>query len=97
MYVNDLKPRSSVEAIELTVTEMEEPRGFINTSGIKGSMCSAVAMDARGSRIGLTLWNQEIEKVSTNDRICIKSGWVKEYYGQLEISTGKFGTLEVLK
>lgn len=97
MNVSDLKPRCSVEKIELTVLDIEEPRGFFSKSGIKGNVCSAVARDSEGERVGVTLWNKEIQKVSTNDRIIITNGWVKEWYGQLEISTGKFGSLEVLK
>ncbi len=97
MNISDLKPRCSVEKIELTVLDMEEPRGFISRSGVKGNVCSAVAMDKEGKRVGVTLWNNEIEKVSKNDRIIITNGWIKEWYGQLEISTGKFGTLEVMR
>lgn len=97
MNVSDLKPRCSVEKIELTVLDIEEPRGFFSRSGVKGNVCSAVARDSEGERVGVTLWNNEIEEVSTNDRIIIINGWVKEWYGQLEISTGKFGSLEVLK
>lgn len=97
MNISDLKPRSSVDTIELTVMDIEEPRGFFSKSGVKGNVCSAVARDNEGKRVGVTLWNKEIEKVSKNDRIIIKNGWVKEWYGQLEISTGKFGSLEVLR
>ncbi len=97
MNVSDLKPRCSVEKIELTVTDIEEPRGFFSNSGVKGNVCSAVARDDKGERVGVTLWNNEIEKVSKNDRIIITNGWVKEWYGQIEISTGKSGSLEVLK
>ncbi len=97
MNVSDLKPRCSVEKIELTVLDIEEPRGFFSRSGVKSNVCSAVARDSQGERVGVTLWNNEIEEVSTNDRIIIINGWVKEWYGQLEISTGKFGSLEVLK
>jgi hypothetical protein len=35
--------------------------------------------------------------VNKHDRIVIINGWVKEWYGQLEISTGKFGSLEVVR
>lgn len=97
MKVNELKPRCSVERIELTVLEMEKPRGFISKSGVKGNVSNAVAKDNEGTRIGVALWNNEIEQVNPNDRIIITNGWVKEWYGQLELSTGKFGTLEVLR
>lgn len=97
MNVSDLKPRCNVEKIELTVKDIEEPRGFFSKSGTRGNVCSAVAEDSLGDRVGITLWNDEIERVNKNDRIVIINGWVKEWYGQLEISTGKFGSLEVVR
>lgn len=97
MNINQLKPKSSVDRIELTIVEMEEARGFISKMGVKGKVCNAVAKDDVGARIGLTLWNDEIDRVDVNDRICIMNGWVKEWNGNLEISAGRFGKLKVLK
>lgn len=97
MRVSELKPRSSVDNIELTVIEKEEARGFINRNGVKGKVCNAVARDEAGARIGLTLWNDEIDKVTVEDRVRIMNGWVKEWDGNLEISAGRFGKLEVLR
>lgn len=97
MNVSELKPKNSFDKIELTVVEKEDARGYISKFGVKGKVCSAVARDDTGTRIGLTLWNDEIEKVDVNDRICILNGWVKEFNGNLEISAGKFGRLDVLK
>jgi replication factor A1 len=97
MNIDGLKPKTSVEKIELTVVEKEEPRGFISRYGEKGKVCNAVAKDDVGAKIGLTLWNEDIENIDVNDRIRIINGWVKEWDGQLEISAGKFGKMEVLK
>jgi replication factor A1 len=97
MNINQLKPKSNVDKIELTVVEKEEARGFISRLGVKGKVCNAVAKDDAGTRIGLTLWNEEIDKVDVNDRIRILNGWVKEWNGNLELSAGRFGKLEVLK
>ncbi len=97
MNINQLKPKSSVDRIELTIVEMEEARGFISKMGVKGKVCNAVAKDDVGARIGLTLWNEEIDRVNVNDRIRIMNGWVKEWNGNLEISAGRFGKLEILK
>ncbi len=97
MNISQLKPKSSVDKIELTIVEKEEARGYISRLGVKGKVCNAVAKDNAGTRIGLTLWNEEIEKVDVSDRIRILNGWVKEWNGNLEISAGRFGKLEVLK
>ncbi len=97
MKIDQLKPKSKIEKIELTIVEKEDSRGFINRFGVKGKVCNAVARDDAGARIGLTLWNDEIDKVDVSDRICITNGWVKEWNGNLEISAGRFGRLEILK
>ncbi len=97
MNINQLKPKSRVDRIELTIVEMEEARGFISKMGVKGKVCNALAKDDVGARIGLTLWNEEIDRVNVNDRIRIMNGWVKEWNGNLEISAGRFGKLEILK
>ena len=97
MKISQLKPKSNVEEIELTIVEKEETRGFISGFGVKGKVCNAMAKDDSGARIGLTLWNDEIARVDVDDRVRIMNGWVKEWNGQLEISAGRFGKLEVLK
>jgi replication factor A1 len=97
MKINELKPRSAVENIELVIVEKEDARGYISRFGVKGKVCSAVAKDDAGARIGLTLWNDEIDKVDINNKVRITNGWVKEWNGNLEISAGKFGKVDVLK
>jgi replication factor A1 len=97
MEIGELKPRSNVEKIELVVVEKEEARGFINKFGVKGKVCNAKASDGTGAKIGLTLWNDEIDKININDRVRVINGWVKEWNGNLELSAGRFGKLEVLK
>lgn len=97
MEIKELKPRSNVEKIELVVVEKEESRGFISQFGVKGKVCNCVAKDNAGGHIGLTLWNDEIDLVEINDKVKITNGWVKEWNGNLELSAGKFGKLEVLK
>ena len=97
MEISQLKPKSNVEKIDLTIVDKEDPRGFISKFGVKGKVANAVAKDDSGARIGLTLWNEEIELVDVNDRIRITNGWVKEWNGNLELSAGKFGKMEVLR
>jgi replication factor A1 len=97
MKIDELKPKCSVDKIDLTIVEKEDPRGYISRLGVKGMVCNTVAKDDVGSRIGLTLWNDEIEKINVDDKVRITNGWVKEWNGNLEISAGRFGKVEVLK
>ena len=43
-----------------------------------------------------TSLRNRIEKVKTGDTIKITKGWVNEYQGNLQLSTGKFGQLEIV-
>jgi len=43
------------------------------------------------------LWNDDYKKVNDGDKLKITNGWVTEYKGRIQISSGKKGTLEVIK
>ena len=85
----------SVESIELEIVTKGEPRAFSSASG-QGTVCSAAAKDSDGKEVSLTLWGEQYKQVSDGDKIKITNGWVSEYKGQLQISTGKNGVLEKL-
>ncbi len=83
--------------IELTVEVVEkaEPRTF-EKYGKQGRVCNAKIKDATGT-VSLTLWNDEIDKIGVGDKIKISKGYVGEWQGELQVSTGKFGSIEVLE
>lgn len=97
MKVRDLRPESKVEALELTVREKGPVRDFTSRSGSSGKVCDAKAVDEDGEEVSLSLWNEEIERVSAGARVRITNGWVREWRGNLQVSAGRFGKLEVLK
>ena len=96
MKARDLRAESKVDSIELTVREKGSPRDFTSRSGSSGKVCDAKAVDADGEEVGLSLWNDEIERVQAGSRIRITNGWVREWRGNLQVSAGRFGKLEVL-
>jgi len=95
MEIKDLHARMGNVDLALTIAEKGEVRTF-DKFGKSGRVCTAVVEDATG-KISLTLWNDDVDKVNAGDKIQIKNGWVGEYQGELQLSTGKFGTLEVLE
>lgn len=95
MEVKDLKARMGNVDIVLTIVEKNPVREF-DKFGKKGRVCNATAQDATG-QISLTLWNDDVDKVNMGDKIELKNGWVGEYQGSLQLSTGKFGQLSVLE
>lgn len=95
--VRELKPRMKVPSLELTVVEKGEVRNFTSREGLTGKVCDARGEDEEGQAVSISLWNEEIDKVQVNDRIRITNGWVSEWRGNLQVSAGRFGRLEVLK
>ncbi len=94
MAIKDLEARQGNVNLTLEIIEKEEAREF-EKFGKKGRVCNAVAKDATGT-IKLTLWNEDIDKVNTGDTVKIENGWVGEWQGELQLSTGKFGKLETV-
>ena len=97
MLVKDLRPESKVDAIDLTIKSKGEARDFTSRSGSAGRVCDATAVDTDGDECQVTLWNDEIEKVQASDRVRITNGWVRQWRGNLQVSAGRYGKLEVLK
>ncbi len=95
MEITDLKPRQGNVEIVAEVTEKGEIREF-NKFGKTGRVCTAKIKDPSGE-INLTLWNEDIDNVNVGDKIKIENGYVNEWQGELQLTTGKFGKLEVLE
>ncbi len=95
MLIKDLKPRMGVEEIELEIISKGEMREFANANG-SGKVCSCAAKDSDGKEVSVTLWNEQCKDVEEGAKIKITNGWTSEYQGQLQVSTGKMGKLEIL-
>ncbi|HDS59529.1 MAG TPA: hypothetical protein ENN54_04470 [Thermoplasmatales archaeon] len=94
MKVADLKANNNVDRIVLKIVEKSEPREVQRRFGGTARVCDLVGEDADGETVQVTLWNDEIDKVEENETIVIKDGWVKEWDNQLQVSTGRSGTIE---
>jgi len=88
MKVSDLKDKTPVEEIKLTIESLGETR---DTS--YGKVQSTVAKDDTGTAT-LSLWNDQIGQYNAGDVVIIKKGWCKSFRDQMQVSTGKFGTIE---
>ncbi len=97
MKISEVKADAKVDELELIVKEKGEARQVNTRFGGASRVCDASCEDDEGSKITLSLWNDEIEKVSVNDRIKITNGWARLFRGNLQVSAGRFGKLEVLQ
>ena len=58
-------------------------------------VADATIEDETGT-ITLTLWNEQTEQVNVGDRVRIENGYIKSFRGELQLNSGKYGTLTVL-
>ena len=94
MQVKDLQPKQGKVEIVLDIVDVGEPREF-DKFGRSGRVANAVAKDETGD-IKLTLWNDDVDKIKSGDKVKITNGYVSEWQGEKQLGTGKFGTLEVI-
>ncbi len=97
MKIQDLRAEAKIDSLELVIKEKGSARDFSTRSGSTGKVCDAKAVDDENQEVSVSLWNEEIERVQVNDRIRITNGWAREWRGNLQVSAGRFGKLEVLR
>ncbi len=95
MKIKDLKANQKDAEISAEVIELGPVREFAKF-GKPGRVCSAIIKDDSG-KCTLTLWNEQIDLVKTGDIIKITNGFVSEWKGNIQLSTGRNGTLEILE
>lgn len=95
MFIKDLQPRATKVDVEAEVVEMSDVREF-SKFGKSGKVATAFIKDATG-RCKLSLWNEQTEHVKAGDTVKVTNGYVNEFQGEMQLTTGKFGTLEVVK
>ena len=92
--IAELKAGDGNVDIEATVVSVAEPRTF-EKFGREGRVAKAVIKDDSGE-ITLTLWNDQVDQIKAGKKIKLTKGYVGEFKGERQLSTGKFGALEVL-
>ncbi|MCX6710064.1 MAG: SOSS complex subunit B family protein [Candidatus Woesearchaeota archaeon] len=94
MKISEIKPGQGKIDISGEITDKSGIREFTKF-GKSGRVANATIKDESGS-ISLTLWNDDIEKVNEGDIVKIENGYANEWQGQVQLSTGKFGKLEIV-
>ncbi len=97
MKIRDLRAEAKIDSLEVVIREKGSARDFSTRSGSTGKVCDAKAVDDENQEVSVSLWNEEIDRVQVNDRIRITNGWAREWRGNLQVSAGRFGKLEVLR
>ena len=95
MEIKDIQAKSGNVDVVLTIISKDKPRTF-EKFGKSGKVCNAKAKDNSGE-ITLTLWNEQIDQIEIGDKVHITNGWCSEYKDEKQLSTGKFGKLEIVQ
>lgn len=87
--------RSGVN-IEGKVERKGESRTVNKKDGGTIDVCDAYLVDDQGGEIKLTLWGDDIPKINDGNRVKITNGYTNSFKGEVALTKGKFGQLEVL-
>ncbi|MEM3791373.1 MAG: OB-fold nucleic acid binding domain-containing protein [Candidatus Micrarchaeaceae archaeon] len=95
MKISDLKAGASNVDVEGIVSSVSEARDVTTKYGKRMSVADAMLTDDTGS-IKLSVWGADIEKIKVGSKVKITNGYVNEFRGELRLSAGKYGKIEIL-
>jgi replication factor A1 len=95
MAIKDLQARQPAQRIEAVVVDMGPVREF-NKFGKTGKVATARIKDATGE-CNLSLWNEQVDLLKKGDHIIVTDGYVTEWQGEVQLTTGRMGKLEVVE
>jgi replication factor A1 len=78
--------------VEGVIVELGEKRTF-NKYGKNLVVLNGMLEDDSG-KIKLTLWNDDANRFKEGDKIKVANGYVSEFQGEKQLTSGKFGTIE---
>jgi len=81
--------------LEGTVERKGETRTVNKKAGGEIDVCDAYLVDDAGE-IKLTLWGDDIPKISDGSKVKITNGYTNTFKGEVSLTKGKYGELEVL-
>lgn len=96
MKINELKAGATNINIQAKVQKKDEPREVVTKYGKRVSVANITLKDETGT-IQMSLWGDDISKVSKGDVIEITNGYVSEFRGSPQLSSGKFGKINVIE
>jgi len=95
MAIKDLQPKQGNVDIVVEVTEKGEVREF-QKFGKPGRVCTAMIKDETGT-CKLSLWNEQVDQINAGDKVKVVNGYVSEWQGEIQLTSGRMGSLEVLE
>jgi replication factor A1 len=95
--VGELTPQSRAVNVTAKVVSKSEIRNIATgRDGAPHRVCDALVGDETGC-VYLTLWDDNIDKISEGDTIKIGNGYITLFRGNMRLNVGRYGSLEVAK
>ncbi len=94
MKINELKIGTNNVNVKAKVIQKDEPREVVTKYGKRLNVASISLEDETGV-ISMSLWGNDIDEVNVGDMVEISNGYVNEFRGNPQLSTGKFGKINV--
>jgi len=76
------------------ITNIGQPRSINLKSGGTTTVTDAVLSDESGD-ITLALWGEDANGIQIGSKVAIINGYTNEFKGQVSLTKGKFGQMEV--
>ena len=93
--VESLVSGAPVRHVELLVLRCY-PHRTARTPNYTGTVAAACARDETGI-VGMVLWGDDARSIIAGDVVRITDGWCRRNHGELVVSAGTRGTLEVVR
>ncbi|MBR9676869.1 hypothetical protein GOV04_01910 [Candidatus Woesearchaeota archaeon] len=94
LQISEINAGQTITEVTVNIVDVAEPREF-QKFGKQGRVATATVKDSSG-QCKLTLWNEQIDQVKAGDTVKITNGYAREWQSEVQITTGKNGTLEVV-
>ena len=96
LKINELRDGTRRVDLEAQVIEKSETREVRSRWTDETYRVADATIEDETGTITLTLWNDQIDQVNVGDRVKIENGYIKSFRGDLQLNSGKYGTLTVL-
>jgi replication factor A1 len=80
--------------VKARVVEISEPREVMTKFGSNATVATVTIEDDSG-KMKLSLWNEDIGKVSIGVVVEIMNGYVTTFKGENQLNVGRYGQLKV--
>jgi hypothetical protein len=96
LQIKDIDARVRSVNLKAKIVGKSMPRYVFSRFGDALTLSTATISDGTGY-MTMPLWNTEIDTVSIGDTVQINNGRVKTFRGELQVSLGKKGRLQVIE